>query len=83
MPVAAAFDGIKILFYHEEHPPPHFHARYGEHEAMISIETLEVLQGSVPRPQLRKVLGWAASRKRQLELAWLACESDAAPGKIS
>jgi hypothetical protein len=31
------------------HPPPHFHARYGEFEATIDIETLDVLEGPLPR----------------------------------
>ena len=32
-----------------EHAPPHFHALYGEHEALIDIKKLEVLRGSLPR----------------------------------
>ena len=30
MPVVAIIDGVKIEFYPDEHPPPHFHARYAE-----------------------------------------------------
>ncbi len=33
------FYGIIIRFYYREHPPRHFHAIYGEHEALIEIET--------------------------------------------
>ncbi|MDQ2786112.1 MAG: DUF4160 domain-containing protein, partial [Chloroflexota bacterium] len=33
MPVIAVFDGITITMYYKDHPPPHFHARYGEYEA--------------------------------------------------
>ncbi len=33
------FYGIIIRFYYREHPPTHFHAIYGEHEALIEIET--------------------------------------------
>ncbi|WP_449409607.1 DUF4160 domain-containing protein [Methylobacterium komagatae] len=28
MPVVAEFDGIRIMFYANEHPPPHFHAYF-------------------------------------------------------
>jgi Domain of unknown function (DUF4160) len=28
VPVVAIVDGVKIEFYPDEHPPPHFHARY-------------------------------------------------------
>src|SRR6266571_1203992 len=31
-----------------DHAPPHFHARYGEFEATIEIETLATLEGHLP-----------------------------------
>jgi predicted adenine nucleotide alpha hydrolase (AANH) superfamily ATPase len=82
MAKVAEFDGIKILFYHDEHPPAHFHARYAEHEAMIELSSLVVLEGSLPRPQLRKVRDWAQERERELAMAWGKCRSDLDPGKI-
>lgn len=33
MPRVSAFYRIVIAMYFDDHPPPHFHARYGEHEA--------------------------------------------------
>ena len=39
MPEVSRFYGIIIRFYYREHPPVHFHAIYGEHEALIEIET--------------------------------------------
>lgn len=82
MPVVAILDGIKITFYHDEHPPMHFHAKFAEHEAMIGIDALKVLKGYLPKPQLRKVVAWAESRKIVLREAWYACEADRHPGKI-
>lgn len=35
------------MFY-DEHNPPHFHARYGEHKAEIAIETLALLARKLP-----------------------------------
>ncbi|HSP33885.1 MAG TPA: DUF4160 domain-containing protein [Thermoanaerobaculia bacterium] len=29
MPEICRFFGIVIAMFHDEHPPPHFHARYG------------------------------------------------------
>ena len=61
MPTVAAFNGIKIEFYFDEHPPPHFHARYAEFIAQIDLEKLEIRNGSPPRPQFRMVQdcpGW-------------------------
>ena len=82
-PAVATFDGIKIMFYNDEHPPPHFHAKYAEHEAMIDIGSLEVLQGSLPLPKLREVKAWAAERRQALLLAWLTCRSELPLGKIA
>ena len=31
--------------YYDDHNPPHFHAEYGGDEALISIDTLEVIAG--------------------------------------
>jgi len=82
MAVVAVVDGIKIAFYHDEHPPTHFHAKFAEHEAMIGIETLKILKGHLPRPQLRKVVAWAEPRKALLREAWYTCQADLNPGKI-
>ena len=34
--------------YYRDHPPPHFHAKYGGDEAIIAIDTGEVLAGRLP-----------------------------------
>jgi len=82
MPTVAIIDGIKVEFYYDEHPPPHFHVKYAEYRAMIRIDSLKIVQGALPRPQYRKVLAWAATRKIQLDHAWFACQSDIVPGSI-
>jgi len=83
MPDVARIDGIRIVFFFDEHPPPHFHAEYAEYQAMINIETLRVAEGGLPRPQLRKVVAWAKTRKSELLDAWICCRSDLTPGKIT
>lgn len=37
MPTISPFQGIDILMRLNEHRPPHFHAKYGEHIAAIGI----------------------------------------------
>jgi len=32
-----------------DHLPPHFHAEYGEFEAVYTIDTLDTLRGQLPR----------------------------------
>jgi hypothetical protein len=44
--------------YFSDHEPAHFHAQYGEFEALIEIETLAVLRGELPRRALALVLEW-------------------------
>ncbi|WP_201764213.1 DUF4160 domain-containing protein [Mesotoga prima] len=42
--------------YYEDHLPSHFHAHYGEHEAIIEIESLAVIAGSLPHRALGLVI---------------------------
>ena len=83
MPEVAVVDGVKIMLYWDEHPPVHFHVEFAEYRAKISIDTLRIMKGALPAPQLRKVVAWAEPRKKQLMMAWTACESDLHPGKIA
>lgn len=83
MPHVATVDGIKIMFYSEDHPPPHFHAQYAEHAALIEIDTLSAFRGFLPKPQYRRVVAWAETRRDALWSAWFACEAGLDPGKIA
>jgi hypothetical protein len=40
MPRLATFYGIVIWMYRPDHPPPHFHAQYGDEVAQIELATL-------------------------------------------
>ena len=82
MPTVASFDGIKIEMYFDEHPPPHFHARYAEFVAQIGIMDLNVIKGSLPPAQLRAVREWADRRRSLLAERWTAIEQNAYPEKI-
>src|SRR5271166_4630799 len=64
MPTICSFYGILIRMFFNDHPPPHFHARYGEFEATIDIGTLDVLEGQLPRRALNLVQEWAMMHKR-------------------
>lgn len=67
MPRISAFYGIAIYMYYRDHVPPHFHAIYGEFEATVAIETVEVLE-------------WAAAHRDELRHAWeLARASQSLP----
>ena len=48
MPEISRFLGIIIAMYYNDHAPPHFHARYGELEAVMTIDAGEMLAGNLP-----------------------------------
>ena len=48
MPEISRFFGIVIQMYPNEHPPAHFHARYGNHAASFEIRSLRVM-GDFPK----------------------------------
>jgi hypothetical protein len=55
-PELSRFFGIVIRMFYSDHEPAHFHAIYGEYEALIEIETPSVFRGSLPRRALALVL---------------------------
>jgi Domain of unknown function (DUF4160) len=71
MPEISRFFGIIIRMYWNDHEPPHFHAIYGEYEALIEIETLAIYRGELPRRALALVLEWAEIHRGELRSNWL------------
>ncbi len=63
MPTIKTTDKVKIDIYSREHPPPHIHAKYAEHEELIVIDTLETYAGRLPRLQRKKAADWIAKNK--------------------
>ena len=49
MPTISVFYGIVIQMFWRDHAPPHFHALYAEHEALIDLRDFRVIRGSLPR----------------------------------
>ena len=70
MPRISYFYGIAIYMYYREHQPPHFHVIYGEAEALISIESLAVLEGRLSGRALGLVIEWASLHQSDLSRAW-------------
>jgi hypothetical protein len=64
MPTIAIFYGIVIQMYWREHGPPHIHAIYQGFEALVAIETGEVIGGRLPPRAVRIVRDWVASKAR-------------------
>jgi hypothetical protein len=71
MPQISQFYGISIEMYYNDHWPSHFHAEHGDSEAVYSIETLDVLRGSLPRRAHSMVLEWALAHRPELRADWV------------
>ena len=82
MPTISQFFGIVIQMFWREHAPPHFHALYAEHEALIDIRTLDVIGGKLPRRAMALVLEWAALHRVKLMEDWDLCQAKQMPKKI-
>lgn len=70
MPEICRFLGIVIAMYHNEHDPPHFHARYAGQDASILISSLGVLRGALPPRILGLVTEWAVQHRAELAEDW-------------
>jgi Domain of unknown function (DUF4160) len=70
MPEICRFYGIIIRMFWADHPPPHFHAIYGEYEAVIDIQTSEIIQGQLPRRAHNLVAEWLNLHHDELLEEW-------------
>jgi hypothetical protein len=66
VPRISEFYGIVIEMYFDDHPPPHFHARYAGAEAVFVIATGEMLAGSLPPRAVRLVREWLEEHRDEL-----------------
>ncbi|MBU0600596.1 DUF4160 domain-containing protein, partial [bacterium] len=70
MPEITRFYGIIIKLFFGDHPPPHFHAIYGEYIALFNIETLEMIEGDLPTRAKKLVKEWVIMYKDELKNIW-------------
>lgn len=73
MPTIARLANCTLNMYAGDHLPPHFHVRMGDgREALVEIESLGVLRGSIPKRELAEALAWAAANRSALVAKWKA-----------
>lgn len=82
VPEISRFFGIIIAMYYDDHQPPHFHVRYGEDKAIVSIDTLSVLQGRLSPRTIGLVTEWAARHQAELKEDWSLARQQAPLKKI-
>lgn len=70
MPQISYFLGVFIRMFYRDHNPPHFHAFYGEHQALIDIQKNELLSGTLPPRVLGLVVELTALHQKELLENW-------------
>lgn len=61
--------------YFADHAPPHFHARYAEHEALVAIEDGAVIAGGLPRRAQGFVREWLEIHREELFGNWARAQA--------
>lgn len=86
MPEISRFYGIVVRMFAEpagSHHLPHFHAYYQESVAVFGIDSVELLEGSLPKRQQRLVEAWADLHQRELSEDWQFLQAGQQPLAIA
>jgi hypothetical protein len=70
MPIIARFYGIIIKMYYREHGIPHFHALYGEFNGVFKIDSLEMIEGDLPKRAQKLIREWGEKYQPDLIEMW-------------
>lgn len=82
MPEISRFFGIVIKMFWDDHDPPHFHAEYGEHRALVDIRSLSSFAGHLPPRVMGLVVEWAGLHQEELQKDWRRARAQEALQRI-
>ena len=85
MPELSRFFGIIVRMFTEvggQHHTAHFHAYWQDEVAVISIDPVDVIAGSLPTRQRRLVEAWAELHQRELLDDWTRLQQGQPPVPI-
>lgn len=66
----------------DNHNPPHFHIRYGDYDAIITIDE-GIVKGSIPRSVLKHIFTWMDLHRDELMNNWHLLQNGKEPLRIS
>ena len=85
MPLISVFYGISVYMYYTDrmrHHRPHIHIKYGEFEAVFSIDEGMAIRGILPKSQTRLVQAWIEIHRKELIEDWDLASNQQQPRKI-
>ena len=82
MPEISRFFGIVIKMFFDDHNPPHFHAEYGDSEALVDIRSLSVFAGRLPPRVMGLIVEWSTLHQQELPDDWGRAQAQQALQKI-
>jgi hypothetical protein len=59
-----------IAMYNNDHAPPHFHAKYGDYEEVITIDLGGIVEGRLPPRVFGLVQEWREYHRTELAEDW-------------
>ena len=81
MPIISRFFGIIVYMFWKEHAPPHFHAKYGDDEIVIHIESGKI-NGFMSKRAIKMIQNWRKLHKKELLEDWKRTEEKEALSAI-
>ena len=82
MPEICRFFGIVIAMFADDHNPPHFHVRYGNYQAIVTISD-GVVKGELPKNVLKQVFQWMEEHEEELQNNWERLQNGEEAQKIN
>lgn len=61
---------IAVRVYGNDHRPAHFHVIAPDFQAVVDIETLVVIRGTLPAQARHGVMTWASEHQAEIVTAW-------------
>ena len=81
MPEISRFYGIVITMYVDDHPGPHFHARYGGDSILVRISDGKIV-GHFPPRKITLVHRWLKLHRAELYENWRLLHEEKGPRYI-
>jgi hypothetical protein len=79
------FYGIIVYMYfidNKQHKLPHIHVKYQNDEVIVAIPDGDILDGNIPKPQMKLLQAWIELHKDELLADWHLAVSGEQPYKI-